>query len=426
MFVTCDIFTFLCRTLDAASLSYLRTTTMSSLPESGTRTPPPPASAPVESSPVGKVQPYFIQHKRDQVQAFDKAVQEPEPFTTSEQFFDYLKVRGDLFPSDICNPHGGLSIDNFVLWANEIAKSIKARREHRLLCIYLFLTTHDFSLDFPNDNLLVFEDTERKIPKRHVTGTKCRPDITAAFEKHWTKDQKIDWGLIRLAGEKASLGKTFGIQKKNAATYLHYLLLARPDFLVAQGLLTTKTKILFLVGIAGVGIRQLAVDWEDKDAYKYIYAFIYRLYDPSHFADPSYTRTGFDKETSEATYTVRFKTKECPNFRPIHARNPFATRTHVLSNPSLTQRGDRPPTVLKEQLCRAGRRFNEFTILTKIHQPTNVPGVVEAVDGEIIATPLSPGREKHRLGLRQTGLPFTSIRTAKKMLEMLFDLLEGI
>jgi hypothetical protein len=82
--------------------------------------------------------------------------------------------------------------------------------------------------------------------------------------------------------------------------------------------------------------------------------------------------------------------------------------------------------VLKEQLCRGGRRFNELTILTKIHQPTNVPGVVEAVDGEIIAAPLSPGREKHRLGLLQTGLPFTSIRTVKKMLEMLFDLLEGI
>jgi hypothetical protein len=399
---------------------------MSSLPESGTRTPPTPASAPVGSSPVGKIQPNFIQHKRDQVQAFDKVVQEPEPFATSEQFLDYLKVRGDLFPSDISNPRRGLSIDGFLPLANDIAQSIKARCEHHLLCIYLFLTTHDLSLDFLNDDkLLVFEDTERKIPKSHVMGTKCRPDITAAFEKHWTKDHKLDWGLIRLAGEKASLGKTYGIQKKNAAAYLHYLLLARPDFLVAQGLLTTKSEILFLVGIAGVGIRQLQVKWTDKNAYKYIYAFIYRLYDPSHFVDPSYTRTEFNKETSEATYDVHFKGKKYPNFRAIHARNPFMTRTHVLSNPSLTP-GDDTPTVLKEQLCRIGRRFDELKILTKIHQPMNVPGVVEAVGGEIIATPLSPEREMHRLGLRQTGLPFTSIRTAKKMLEMLFDLLEGI
>jgi hypothetical protein len=183
---------------------------------------------------------------------------------------------------------------------------------------------------------------------------------------------------------------------------------------------------MFLVGIGGVGIRQLKVDWGNENLYKFIYAFIYRLNDPSHFADPLYKRTGFDKETSEATNTLRFKKNEYPNFRTIHARNPFTTRTHVLSNPSLTQGDDRSPTVFKEQLCRTGRRFNELTILTKIHQPKNVPGVVEAIDGEIIKASLFPGREKHLLGLRQTGSPFTSIPTAKKMLETLFDLLEGI
>jgi hypothetical protein len=272
----------------------------------------------------------------------------------------------------------------------------------------------------------VFKDTGNKTPNGHVTGTKCRPDITAAFKKDWIREDYTDWALIRLAGERASKGKSFETQKINAATYLHYLLLARPDFLVAQGLVTTESKVMFLVGIGGVGIQQLEVDWGNENLYKFIYAFIYRLYDPSHFADPSYTRTGFNKKTLEATYTMHFKKKECPGFRTIHARNPFTTRTHVLSNPSLTQGDDRPPTVLKEQLCRTGRRFDELTILTKIHQPMNVPGVVEAVGGEIILAPLSPGREKHRLGLRQTGSPFASIRTAKKMLETLFDLLEGM
>ena len=77
----------------------------------------------------------------------------------------------------------GLSIDGFLPLANGIAQSIKARCEPHLLCIYLFLTTHDFSLDFPNDdNLLVFKDTGNKTPNGHITGTKCRPDITAAFE----------------------------------------------------------------------------------------------------------------------------------------------------------------------------------------------------------------------------------------------------
>ncbi len=209
----------------------LRTTmSSSSLPGSGTRTPPP-ASAPVKSSPVGKVQPYYIQHKRDQVQAFHENVQQLECLT-EDQFFKYLRVTEDLFPPD--SPRGlSININSFCSLANEIARSIKARREHRLLCIYLFLT-HDFSLDFPNDdNLLVFKDAGNKTPNGHVTGTRCRPDITAAFEKDWITDDSTDWALIRLAGERASGGNNFETQKKNAATYLHYLLLARPDFLVA-------------------------------------------------------------------------------------------------------------------------------------------------------------------------------------------------
>ena len=343
-----------------------------------------------------------------------------------DNLLKYLHASDIEFPSDIAHSHRGLSIDDFCSRANDIAQTIKVRHEHCLLCIYLFLTTHDFSLDFLNGDLLVFKDTGNKTPNGHVTGTKCRPDITAAFEKDWITDDYMDWALIRLAGERASEGKSREIQRKNVATYLHYLLLARPDFLVAQGLLTNMRLVMFLVGTGSVGIWQLKVNWEDKDLHKFIYAFIYCLYDPSHFADPSYMRTRFNKETSEASYTVDFSTKKFPGFRTIHAKNPFTTRTHVLSSPSLTQGADRSLMVIKEQLCQTGRCFDKLTILTKIHQPVNVPGVVQAVGGEIIPAPLSPGREKHCLGLRQTGSPFTSIPTTQSMLETLFDLLEGI
>ena len=53
-----------------------------------------------ESSPAGKVQPYFIQHKRDRVQAFDENVQWLEPLTP-EQFLESLDVSDNLLPSDI-------------------------------------------------------------------------------------------------------------------------------------------------------------------------------------------------------------------------------------------------------------------------------------------------------------------------------------
>ena len=364
-----------------------------------------------------------IRHKRDQVQAFDKNVQQLDPLT-EKQFLECLGVRDNLIRSEFPHSPQNLSIDGFCSLANGIAQSIKETREHHLLCIYLFLTTHDFAVKFPDDHLLVFEDTGNKTPKGHVTGTKCRPDITAASVKEWkmcsSRGVSLDWEIIRLAGERASQGKQPEEQKKHAATYLHYLLLARPDLLVAQGLLTTKSEIMFLVGIGGVGIRQFTVNWHDQRLNKFLYAFIYRLYDPSHFADPSYTRTGFDKETSQATYTLRLKGEPCPDFRSIHARNPFGTRTHVLSNPKHTK-----ARVIKDSLCLT-RRFDEQTILFKIHETRKVPGVVEVVDSEIIPAYQFPGRVKHRLGLRQTGSPFTSIRTAKKVLETLFDLLEGI
>ena len=261
-------------------------------------------------------------------------------------------------------------------------------------------------------------------------GTNCRPDITVTSQKDLkmcassraSGRASTNWEIIRLAGEKASANKSLSEQKKHAATYLHYLLLARPDLLVAQGLLITKTNIMFLVGIGGVGIKQLTVKWHDEALPKFLYAFIYRLYDPSHFADQSYTRTAFDEQTSQAIYNVQFKQNNYPNFRSIHARNPFATRTHVLSCPEHTE-----ATVIKRTLCRTGRRFDEYTILSKIHEKVKVPGVVEVVDSHIDdPTDLCPGRQKHSLTLRQTGSPFTIIPTAKKVLETLFDLLEGI
>lgn len=129
---------------------------------------------------------------------------------------------------------------------------------------------------FPKgEDVLHFQSGEFKASSDHVTGTKCRPDIIAVFKKDQNFSKKgglPNWGLIRLAGEKASKGKSFREQKKQSATYLHYLLVNRPDFLVAQGLLTTKSRVVFLLGYAGVGIRQHMVKWKDKtDLYEVLY-----------------------------------------------------------------------------------------------------------------------------------------------------------
>ncbi|KAH9984561.1 hypothetical protein BJV77DRAFT_966034 [Russula vinacea] len=120
-----------------------------------------------------------------------------------DNLLKYLHASDIEFPSDIAHSHRGLSIDDFCSRANDIAQTIKVRHEHRLLY-------------FLNGDLLVFKDMGNKTPNRHVTGTKCRPDITAAFEKDWITDDYTDWALIRLAGERASEGKSREIQRKNA------------------------------------------------------------------------------------------------------------------------------------------------------------------------------------------------------------------
>ncbi|KAH9985188.1 hypothetical protein BJV74DRAFT_577760 [Russula compacta] len=119
---------------------------------------------------VGKVNHYLIPHKRDQVEAFDEYIQQRKTITP-ERFLEYLRGSDgdDPLPSEIPSSPKGLSIDGFLDLANDIAQSINAR------------------LDYPNDNLLVFEDTEYNAPNQHVTGTICRPDITAAFAKDWIK-----------------------------------------------------------------------------------------------------------------------------------------------------------------------------------------------------------------------------------------------
>ena len=281
----------------------------------------------------------------------------------------------------------------------------------------------------------MFRDTGDKPPAGHVTDTMCRPDITAAFEGDWKKQGRVHWPFIRLAGETASAGENRDNQKEKAISYLHFLLLARPDLYVAQGLLTSNAGVTFLFGIGGAGVREFEVKWAHEDFYKLLYAFIYRLYEPGDFADPSYIKTEFDEVTT-AKYTIMISyeggTKECPGFYPIYARNPFATRTHVLSNPGFTFEGA-DLSILKDQFCRVGRRFREYEILTDhIHKQAVVPGVVVAAYTDTINLPgrfKSSGpneRCKHRLGLGESGSPFTSIPTLYNVLETLFDVLEGI
>ena len=248
----------------------------------------------------------------------------------------------------------------------------------------------------------------------------------------WGGKDTTLWPCIRLVGGKASQGKKHEDQERQAMSYLHYLLLARPDLYVAQGLFTSESKVMFLLGIGGVGIHTFSVAWGSQELHRLIYAFIYRLYDPGDFADSSYVEMVPNLKDNFVAYNVRIIVDSNPititNLRPIYASNPFGTRTHILSNPdSEVKINGEPLTVFKDQLYRVGTRLYESDILTRVHSPEKVPGVVEVVYHEVFKIPrdFCPSREKHRLGLRQIGKPLIGIPTVAQMLEIVFDILEG-
>ena len=167
------------------------------------------------------------------------------------EFFKFLDIK---LPKEIPNvDEKRINKDYLVTFANEVAKSIKDKREHYLFLSWLLCQHMIFTLDFPKRDTLVFNITENKRPPGHITDTMYRPNFMAALQPHW-KNDVVPWPFVRLAGETTSGGKTHETQKEQAISYLHYLLLARPDLYVAQGLLSSDKNVVFLFGIGGEGI----------------------------------------------------------------------------------------------------------------------------------------------------------------------------
>ena len=104
------------------------------------------------------------------------------------------------------------------------------------------------------------------------------------------------------------------------------------------------------------------------------------------FADSAYQCITPDLKHKLVMYVLRIAAEgggfiDCPKFLPVYATSPFGTCTHVLSNPvSGVEVGGKPLTVIKDQLCNRGTRFNEHLILDAIHAKGTVPGVVEKGD----------------------------------------------
>jgi hypothetical protein len=189
-------------------------------------------------------------------------------------------------------------------------------------------------VDFANKDLLVFKFTESKSHAGHVTTTACKPDYVAAFRRDWGDKDTTLWPRIRLVGEMASQGIAREDQERQAFSYLHYLLLARPDLYVAQGLFTSDSGVMFLLGIGGVGIHTFLVAWKGKELPRLMYAFIYRLYDPGDFADSSYVEMVPNLTENFVTYNVQIAVDSNPIMITNLCPTVYMPATHL--GPGLT------------------------------------------------------------------------------------------
>ncbi|PPQ82395.1 hypothetical protein CVT25_008356 [Psilocybe cyanescens] len=307
--------------------------------------------------------------------------------------------------------------NNFVDCANEISE-------------YIFSAKGDPNTVYTGP--LVFKSLGDQAQPKHVRNTQCKPKVVAAFRDDWRHNGQVyAWPLIQLTGEiTTSEEESTNTQRKShVATYLHYMILARPDLYVAHGLLVDDSTVTFFAGITGQGIIDIQLDFDNERLPSLLYALIDHIYNPGKFKDNRY-EIKFNLQLQECEYTLLLETtvpgetRKCPKFRATYADNPFGTTTYIFAASEPIMINNMPLRIVKDQYCHV-TLFSEPEILKHIHEEDETPGVVKLIYDEEWEIPVpSNHRVKRRLGFSQQGDPFMSIRTVRAMLEAAYDILE--
>ncbi|KAH6911359.1 hypothetical protein BKA70DRAFT_1267419 [Coprinopsis sp. MPI-PUGE-AT-0042] len=231
-------------------------------------------------------------------------------------------------------------------------------------------------------------------------------------------------------------------QDFNRRPYLDYFLLARPDHKAGCSFLIKRDAMVILVGICGSGITHLSFPW-NTDAVRRAAQCpsnpcTYTIHlDPAARREPGPVGEADRREggagnapgNALAEAGQRATERESVAYYTcMYSAASFATRTHVLFyNPPKSHSPDSREIempVFKKQLCRSDTRFQEIETLDHSHALGQVPGVVAFVYAKRTPSILAKGREDVCLGLKMQGLPFMSIKTPKRMLEVAYDILE--
>ena len=173
-----------------------------------------------------------------------------------------------------------------------------------------------------------------------------------------------------------------------------------------------------------------------------IYAFVKRLYNPlPSMIDPTIKRR---KDLTRIQNSLpglwvfdimltipHSQSVECVGYRIGNALGCVGRRTHIfVNNVNPIILNGVAITIIKDQYCDPGHRFNESEVLSHVHAEEEIPGVVHMAHSEDVkrddGTPVcSGGRYKKRIGLVEYGKPFMDLKTPLKALEAIYDLLES-
>ena len=281
-----------------------------------------------------------------------------------------------------------------------------------------------------HNRLILFHNKSTLSPLDHPSGTTCRPDYVACPDTkenfHWTEiDATVE---IHSAGENAKDGL------RHAVSYTFYLLQARPDRVSVQGFYADAKGVVLIISSANGVQKSLNLSLKDAQQYQLIYGFVRRLYDPlPAMIDPTVKRR---MGNSFWVFDIMLRISdsqsvECVGYRIEKALGFIGRRTHIfVNNVNPASLNGVAITVIKDQYCHRGHRFNEVELLHHIHDGDEVPGVVHMVHSEDVkrddGTPVCSGnRYKKRIGLAEYGKPFMDLKTPLEALKAIYDLLES-
>ena len=291
-------------------------------------------------------------------------------------------------------------------------------------------------------------------PVDHITGTTCGPDLVAINQTQSSvsaqspsqplssqspnilesqtseylpepqpsapESQKASWYQFESVVKFVSEGTTVGKGTEQGVAYTSYLLQQRPDRVAVCGLYISL-RHFSLVLVDATNVYSTRLHWDNEPARQLLLRVLYYIkVPPPSMKDPTITRN------SDGTFEVKTGVRDYPRCSLQSCGHPIGRRTVIFQCHGV---------VIKEQYQRCTAAANlEKTILDRVHEDGEMPGVVRVVSFELVkrndGTSVECGmgsrkREKVRFVLQDEGTPFMEITTPYEALVTAWDALEG-